>query len=366
MTIVPWRGLFPGLLSLFLLGGCDSETPDAPAEIVRAIKPYTISNVIGGDQRLFSGRTEASTTTGLSFAVGGTVREVLVQQGERVTQHQVLARLDDTNSRLELEAARADLANANARLKEKAEDAKRKEELFAKGWVTNAAVDQSRSAYTVARGEVNVTASKLGQAQKRLADTAIKAPFDGVVASRSVEPFQEVAAAQTLFTLDGEGGLKVAISVPEALIGRVAIGLPATVAFNALPGVAVAGRITEIGSVAGAGNIFPVSITLDEAPQTARAGMTVEASLTLGGETAGEGYLVPLSAIVAGETERRGFVFVYDPATSTVKRTPVEATGVRENLIGVHGVALGDIIAVAGASFLTDGKTVKLLPPDAY
>jgi multidrug efflux pump subunit AcrA (membrane-fusion protein) len=90
--------------------------------------------------------------------------------------------------------------------------------------------------------------------------------------------------------------------------------------------------------------------------------MTAEANLIIKDENRKSGYLVPIQALLPGPEPNRGFAFVYDPGTSTVKKTPVRSHGMAHNKAIVNeGLAAGDIIAVAGVSFLADGMKVKLM-----
>ena len=63
-------------------------------------------------------------------------------------------------------------------------------------------------------------------------------------------------------------------------------------------------------------------------------------------------YFVPLVAIAPGDRSGEGFVFVYDPVSSTVRRTPVRSARLlASNTVAVTGLNAGDIIASAGVSF---------------
>jgi multidrug efflux pump subunit AcrA (membrane-fusion protein) len=90
--------------------------------------------------------------------------------------------------------------------------------------------------------------------------------------------------------------------------------------------------------------------------------MTAEAALTVKDENLKPGYLVPMQAVLPSPEPDRGYAFVYDTQTSTVKKTPVRSRGTENKKVIVdEGLAAGDIIAVAGVSFLADGLEVKLL-----
>jgi len=80
----------------------------------------------------------------------------------------------------------------------------------------------------------------------------------------------------------------------------------------------------------------------------------------------GSGFLLPLSVLApegGKELQSTGTVFLYDSATSTVKKHTVTVGGVRDNrLVVTEGIAAGDMVASAGVSYLVDGQKVKLLP----
>jgi multidrug efflux pump subunit AcrA (membrane-fusion protein) len=91
--------------------------------------------------------------------------------------------------------------------------------------------------------------------------------------------------------------------------------------------------------------------------------MSAEVGLLLSREDEESGYLIPVSALAPGDEKSRGYVFIFDPESSTVKKTPVRSpAGIQDNYVAVkEGVKPGDIIAVAGVSFLEDGQKVKLM-----
>jgi multidrug efflux pump subunit AcrA (membrane-fusion protein) len=146
-------------------------------------------------------------------------------------------------------------------------------------------------------------------------------------------------------------------------VARLILGMPATVT---VPQIAepLPATISEIGSAAGPGNVFPVKAALTDPPAAIRAGMTAEVTLRLPLVETAPSFFVPLSAVAPGERSGEGFVFVYDPQSSTVRRTVVRATAtLAGNTVAVTGLKAGDVIASAGVVFLVDGKKVKLMQP---
>ena len=352
------------LLSAAALAACEDETNVVDAEErVRAIKTFTVTQPAGGQTRSFSGSVAAAASSSLSFSVGGNTTEVNVSAGDRVQEGQVLAEIDPEPLRLDVDAARSDLASAQATYDEKLAGVSRQQTLFEKGWLAQAGLDQALSAFEVAEGQLNVARSKLAVAERDLAKARLIAPFDGVIASRDVEPFQEVSPGQALFQINANGAMEVDLSVPDTLVGRIALGSTVGVDVATVPGCGCEGRITEIGVASGAANAVQVTAVLSDVRDGILPGMSAEVEVPLTGGEQPSGFLIPITSIAPSDEQGKGFVFVFDPDERIVRRTPVTpGRSVFENLVAVaSGVKAGDILASAGVSFLRDGQTVKLL-----
>jgi RND family efflux transporter MFP subunit len=276
------------------LSACEQEPPTLP-EQVRPIRTFTITDVAGGQARRFSGLIEAIDSSSLSFEVGGNVQRVLVNQGDAVERGQLLAVLDAEPYRLNVQAAEAELQRARAHLTQARADYERNTRLLEQGAVARVQFEISQREYQSARSQVDYTLARLNLTQRDLRNTSLVAPFEGTIAQRLVDPFVQVQAGQTLFRIDATGGIQAAIGVPETTIGQIVLGMPAVVTLpqSATP---IQASISEIGSAAGPGNVFPVKAALIAPPPTVRAGMTAEVTVVVGGGATEASYFIPLSA----------------------------------------------------------------------
>ena len=359
-----WPLIFFITFALFSITSCRQEPPP-PVERIRAIKTFKVKESASGQIRKFSGVVEATDKSSISFEVSGNVKEVRVDVGHKVTKGQVLATLDTRTFKLNVEAAEAGLGRTKAELENKRKDFERLKRIAKEdpGAVSQAAIDQAEAAFASAGKNLEYAKSQLNLAKRDLTKTVLRAPYDCVIADRYVDPFNEVKRGQRLFDVYIEGAMEAAISIPESEIEGISLGLAGEIRFPANPDELYDGVVSKVSSVAGKANAFPVNVAIQGDLKQIRPGLTVEVTFQLSGDSGESAYRIPLIAVVPGGLPTKGYVFVYDSSTSTVKKTAVSGKGgVRKNdFMVTKGVKGGDIIAVAGVSFLEDGQKVKLM-----
>jgi RND family efflux transporter MFP subunit len=370
------------LLAAPWLAGCGEPAPQGQ-DVVRSVKTIVIGERSGVRERELTGTLAAEQSSELSFAVSGTVAEVLVDEGMNVTAGQVLARLNTETFDIALSSAQARLASASAALEEQQLNFRRQRTLFEKNIVARAALDRAQAALTTARAQVSAARSDVSRARRDIDRTVLNAPFDGTIAARMIEPFQEVATGTPVFVLEGIEGLEAEVLVPETMIREIAYGDAVRLTFPTLGGAELGGTVAKIGSRMDAGNAFPVAVRLQTAAspilRDLRAGMTVRSIFDVAPDNLEPGYLIPLSAIVLGTGEsgrrrdsgtpgqmpRPAPVFVYDGAAGVVRKVTVRTGDLRGNLVEVYeGLSPGDRVVVAGVAFLRDGMPARLWQPD--
>jgi RND family efflux transporter MFP subunit len=331
-------------------------------EVVRAIKTTTVKKQADEQVFKFSGLVSAVDSSGLSFQVGGQVQTVEVDIGDRVKKDQVLAVLDPEPYQLDVDAINAELRKARDNVARTKAEYERQKRIFEEGAGAKKFVEVSEYNYKAARSEVKLNVANLDLAKRNLRKTKLLSPYDGSIAWRAVEPNEEVRAGQKIFEINATGNMQVELAIPETTVDRLTIDDSVTITFPTLPDDPVRGRITFIGSAAVKANAFPVKVELINPNEKVKPGMTAEANFSIKDENRKPGYIVPLQALLPATEPNRGYAFVFNPETSTVKKTPVHSRGMEKNRAIIdEGLTDGDIIAVAGVSFLSDGMEVKLI-----
>jgi RND family efflux transporter MFP subunit len=261
-----------------------------------------------------------------------------------------------------MKAINADLIKARDKVTQAKAQYDREKRIYDQGAGVKSRLDMAEYEYKASGSAVDYQVARLDLAKRNLRKTTLYSPYSGSIASRSVQPHEEVQTGQTVFGINATGKMEVQLGVSENSIERIHINDPVTMTFPTLPGQTAKGRISYIGSAADQANSFPVKVELSDSHEKVKPGMTAEVIFAIANKTGKPGFSLPPQAILLTKEANRGYVFLYDSGTSTVKKTPVRVQGTEEkNAIVYKGLRPGDTIAVAGVSFLADGMTVKLM-----
>ncbi|GLS24753.1 efflux RND transporter periplasmic adaptor subunit [Marinibactrum halimedae] len=346
------------------LSGCAEENVVVEKK-PRPIAWVQVSTSEMSQVRRISGILQAAESAQLSFQVTGKIKSVPARLGDQVKAGDVLAELDESSYELNVKAANAQVHESEAAVREATNEFERQANLYEKGWVSKALYDDAETALESAKSTLEVAQAQLDLANKDLRDAVLRAPYDGTITARNIEPSQQVSAGQSCFEIEGQGGLEISVVAPETIVGQMQYSDVFKASFPAIPDLTLDARITEIGSQAEAANAFPITLFVQDSPAILRAGMSAEVDFTYMG-TGRTGYTgpairVPMSALVAGEGQT-SFAFVYDESTSTVQRRAVQTENIINNeMLISSGLEDGEIIASAGVVYLYDGQEVTLL-----
>ena len=208
-----------------------------------------------------SGYVTARRQATVSAKITGKVTEVLIEEGMRVEEGAVLARLDDTEARAQLAAARSALGEIRALLEQATRDHARQQQLYERDLVSAQSIDASRAQRDMlqarllnAQEQVSVATESVSVAQVQLDNTVIRAPFAGIVVAKAAQPGEMISpiSAGGGFTRTGIGtivdmdSLEIQVDVNEAYINRVVANQPVEAMLNAYPDWKIPGSVIAI------------------------------------------------------------------------------------------------------------------------
>lgn len=299
-----------------------------------------------------SGTLEPELAATVRAEVGGSVTELLVDDGQAVKRGQVLARIDDSALRDAYVSARAALRSAEATERLALRNAERAERLNAAGAVADREVEDARMSATSAEWQVADARALLTNAEKQVGKTVLRAPFNGIVSQVTVSRGDVVQSGASLLSVLGPATLRLEASVPAEEIAEVRPGTPVRFTVSGFEDRSFGGKIERVSpAVDPATRQVRVIVTLDNAERSLVAGLFAEGRVATESRPA---VVVPRAAI-----DSRGIrPLVVRLQGGRVERVEVE-TGlqdrVNERVEVRRGLVAGDTVLLGGAAGLPPG-----------
>lgn len=352
-----FRALFL-LVAGALIAGCASDAEQAsPPRPAMVLQPAPVSSAF----QVFPGEVRAREEIALGFRVAGKIARRLVDVGARVRQGQLLAELDPQDLALQAQAVRAQLAAAEADLAQARNELERHRTLLERKLISASLFEAREAAFKAAEARVGQARAQLDVARNQATYTRLLASADGLIAQRLAEAGQVVGAGQTVFVLAADGEREIAISLPESGIEHYRVGMPVLVSLWSDPDRRLPARLRELAPAADAqARTYAARIQLEGEAPGIELGQTARAIFSQDGQRA---LAVPLPALTADGD--RHFVWVVDPASSTVQRREVGIGAFLDQSVPVtSGLEDGEWVVAAGVHLLREGQKVRPVDRD--
>jgi multidrug efflux pump subunit AcrA (membrane-fusion protein) len=290
----------------------------------------------------------------------------------------------DASAVPEVAAAKASYESAQAQARLAAADAKRYENLVKTGDVSRSAFEKARTQQETADAQVNAARqqyeaalnaarqsygavessqatlegmrAQLAQAEKGMADTTIRAPFDGYVSARPVAAGEHVALTDKIATIVRIGTLKLQLQTPEQRSARASVGMTVVARVAAFPDRDFLGKVSAINpAVDPNSRAFILEARFNNPKAELRPGMFATARVLLPGTE--DAVFVPRSAVIHDRTTDANQVFVVD---NNVARLHVVLTGETDGdaIRILSGLSGKETVATNHQADLFDGAPV--------
>jgi len=360
------------VIVLLAAGGAWYFWPDSRVP-VHAVTVSTSGGGGGGGSDLdASGYVVARRTATLSAKIQGKVTEVDFEEGQKVKAGDIVAKLDDSNYLAALRQFQAQARQAKAAMDNNAPIYTRYQRLKTEGAISTDALENQRTIYDNARTQYDVAVAAVALAQANMADTVVRAPFDGIVTVKVAQVGEVVApSAQSggstrsgIMTIVDMNSLEVQVDVSENYIERVEAGAAATIHLDAYPELEIPGSVIAIiptadqskGTVA-----VRVRITKKDSrilPQMAARVSFMTAPEKNAGPVVARVTVPPSAVIANGKT---GTVFLLKEDGVVEKRDVALGLKTAQAVTILSGLSAGDRLAGDGLDKLHDGDKVKIL-----
>lgn len=339
--------------ALLLLGACsgsDKEKSETQKESAPVVKTMQVNdrevNQIGN----YTATVEPELINNISSSAPNRIKQILVDEGMRVSVGQKLVVMDDVNTtsyQLQLDNAKANLKNIEV-------DYNRALELFKIGGGTKQQVDQMGTQLINAK---NAVASAQRALRNITENTVLTSPISGVVTVRNYDP-GDMTGSLPILTVARTQPVKIVINISESELSKVRRGMPAIVTFDTYGDEIFNGTVTLVSpTIDQASRTFGVEVTLPNSDNRILPGMFGRVELSLG---TARRVIVPDKAVVKQTGSGNHYVYVYNP-DGTVSYNKVElGQRLGDSYELISGVEPGATVVVSGQSRLANGMKVTV------
>lgn len=299
----------------------------------------------------FSARVATPSRVELGTTVTGRVAQVRVDEGDSVHAGAALIELESDEARAAMQQAHASLKQSEATLRAAERDLPRTQELVAQAFYSQQKLDEARKAADVAKAQRDAAGAALDVARAKLAQHVVRAPADGQVLVRSVEPGQIVQAGKALMTVSVQGPLELVAQVDERFIGQLQGGQAARVLADAYPNQPFDAIVSRLAPSVNAqtGSVEVLLSVRGQRPVFLREDMTLSVEVRTGERA--DARVLPLGALRSSSTDGEG-------AAGEVMVMQGERAVVRPVKLGLR--TLTEVEVVSG---LQDGDRVIMGAP---
>ena len=286
----------------------------------------------------FTGTVEAQVVNNIAPQQPLRIKEIRFDVGAHVRKGDLLVRLDNSS-----------LVQAKAQLENAQKEYERTNELYEFGGASKSEWDARRLQYEVAQ-----------TAYKNLVEnTTLISPISGIVTARNYDN-GDMYAGQPVLVIEQIRPVKIMINVSEPLFAKVKRGMPVYITLDAYGDEVFKGKIARVyPTINQATHTFQVEVSIPNSNERVRPGMFARVTLPYGKENH---VVIPDRAVqkLMGSGDR--YVFVYNPADSTVRYSKVDLGRRLDNEFEVYsGVKSGEILVTKGHMGLTNGAKVELV-----
>ncbi len=349
-------------ISAFLLiFSCKSEEEEP--EIIRPVRFTEIQTSTGVGQKVFSGVTQSSTQMNLSFRVAGILLELNVEEGDRVSKNQLIARIDDADAKITYQNSVTQLENAKVTETYALANMERVRNLYEANNVSLAEYENAKNEFDAAKSGRETAEQTVALRANELSYYNLYAPMNGVIGNKFVEVNENVNAGTQVVSLETESDIEAKVGIPVTYINQVKLGDTVEVKFASMMNKTVTGIVTRISYVTNESSTYPVYVQILEKDEDIRPGIPAEVIFNPD-KNAVSHFLVPLVAV--GEDDKGHFVFLLKDINENKGKAYKEYVYVirvtDEGVLIDAPVAEGDLIITAGLSRIKDGMSVIYFP----
>jgi RND family efflux transporter MFP subunit len=368
MFMKRFNAAFQAAIAIFALSGsavffsaCNKQ--EKPKEAPKTARSTPITTTKAGTRTLeirenSVGYIESRNSPTISSEAMGRVKQLFVDNGAFVKAGDLLARLDDTDVKLRITAIQSDVNRLETLAANQERNIQRLRTLASQKVISENQMEDAEAQLKALREQITGARAQLGSAERDLEKTGIQSPVSGKIENRLISVGDFLTVGKPLFIISNEDKYQVHLPFPETVNSRIKVGQPVRLSLPSMPGKEFGGTISEVRPAINAGSKAIDAIINKNNPDGWKSGASIIASVLV--DVHKNAVVVAPASIVlrpAGEV-----VYVVE---GNLVRQRIVKIGERQNDVVeiISGLKDGEVVALDGAAFLSDGAPVKIQEP---
>lgn len=351
------------IITILAISSCGEQaTTVAPKTASIRLVEYGTIQLLGNTQvRTYSGTTQSTSETRLSFRTGGLITELKTDVGQQVKKGQLLAILDQTDIQLNYDKALATEKSAAIQLETSKSNLDRLKKLYLSNSASLSDYENEKNNYATALYNYESAKKSLQLQQSQFEYSKIIAPNNGVISEVNVEQNEYAQAGATIFVFNTNNSkMEANVGVPEKQITKIQEGQSVDISIGDLK---LKGTVTGVSYSTSGTSTYPVIVSLGR-NKNIRPGMPCRVSFKFNAGEDKPQLIAPIKSI--SENAEGSFAYALIKSESgdyyTAEKRNLELGPINdEGFVVIAGLKEGDLVATAGLRSIIDGIKVRLL-----
>lgn len=333
--------------SFFTSCGEKTQSQDKPKVDSLVVVPVEASTIVSGSISAFYNATaklEAENEAIISSHLSGVLESVLVEEGDKVKEGQVIARLDNREYVYQINRSQASLEKLK-------NDFNRSKDLFDKGLISSESYDNIRFQYEQQKADLEL-------AKLNLSYTEVKATISGVISKRNIKQGNRVTPTESLFTITKMDPLLAIVYLPEHELGKIKPNQKAAFKVDAFPKEVFNGYVMRISPTVDAQTgTVKITLAVSDLSEKLRPGMFTRVQIEYDKHL--NTALVEKQAVILED----GNEAMYVVKNGMTQKVTVKTGFTEFNKIEIlsEKIALGDTVVTVGQNSLKDSSKVQIV-----
>lgn len=331
------------------------EKPVEPPIPPRPALVTIVGSAINDQALVLVGEVKSRYESNQGFRINGKIIERKVDVGSVVKKGQVLVRLDATDTNLSSQAAIADVRSAEASHALAKAEVGRQRKLVEKKFLSQSALDLQEAQLKTSAARLQQVRAQAAVSSNQSRYTVLKADRDGVVTQISAEPGQVVEAGAIIAQIVDTKHIEVQVAVPESRMAQLKLNDHVRIKLWADREKIYQGTVREIAPAAStATRAFDVRVAIADADEKIKLGMTAGVHFAIATD---KDIIIPSAALT--QLNGQNMVWVIDKKGIANPRDVTAGQFTESGVEITSGLALGEMVAIAGVHTLIKGQKVR-------